>query len=172
MKVRLSASYTLWMKVLLTLLLFAVLLATDVYGSVLRNLPDIGEIGEVVIKIPLFIFLCYKLVDFILKERKVVEFDEEYVYIITKKDSLECLIPLYNVLKLNMRPVNFRIGNYNFNRYNLYYTSGAGTTEKQSFFIRTAGKELQQFINFTKQQNPDFRYKNWTHSFDFFEKKP
>jgi hypothetical protein len=171
-RTRLSAKYSLWMKFLLTLALFILLFATDVAGTILRFLPDLGDIGEALIKLPLFIFLCYKLIDFIFKERKVAEFDHEYLYITIKKENLEYQIPLEKVLKLNRRPGSFSIGAYNFSKYNLHFINDNGTTEKQSFFIRSGWDELFQFIKLVKTKNPDFISKTWTHSFDFVDKYP
>lgn len=166
-RTRLSAKYSLWMKILLTLALFILLFATGVAGAILRVLPDLGDIGEVVIKLPLFIFLCYKLIDFLFKERKVAEFDHEYLYITINKENLEYQIPLQKILKLNRRPGSFSIGGYNFSHYNLYFINDSGATEKQSFFIRSGWDELFQFIKLVKAKNPDFISKTWTHSFDF-----
>lgn len=165
MRYKLSATYTLWQKIIVTILLFGFLMVTDVYGSVLRSLPNLGFVN--IIFVFGFIFLCFKLVDFILKERNVIEFDDENLYIVDKKNEQEEYIPLRNLIKLNMRPTNFHIGNYWFNRHSLTFIDNLGQEQKVRLYIQTGKENTQRFLLLVKSKNPNFRYKNWTHTFDF-----
>jgi len=165
MRYRLSSTYTLWQKIIVTVLLFGLLLVTDLYGFILRNLPDLGFAKILIILA--FAFLCFKLVDFILRERKVIEFDEENLYIVDKKNEQEEYIPLRNLTKLNMRPTNFHIGNYWFNKYSLAFIDQVSQEQKIRFFIQIGKPNTEKFLSLVKAKNPDFRYKNWTHTFDF-----
>ena len=165
MRQRLSAEYTVWPKIALTILLFATLLVTDIYGTVLRNLPDL-VVGHYV-AIFLFIFLCYKFIDFLLRERIVVEFDSDNLYIIDKKYQQEEPIPLQKILNLSVRPAYFHIGRYWFFRHSLTFIDNLNQEQKISFNIQTGRKSTKNFTALVKEKNPNFRYKNWTHPFDF-----
>lgn len=148
----------------MTVLLFAFLLATDIYGSILRNIPDLGYANIFVVFA--FIFLCFKLVDFLFRERKVIEFDEENLYIIDKQKEQEECIPLKNLIKLNMRPMYLDIGNYWFNKHSLKFVDSLNQEKQTCFYIRTGSPNTQKFLSLVKSKNPDFIYKNWTHTFD------
>jgi hypothetical protein len=165
MRHKLSATYTLWQKIIVTILLFGLLIVTDVYGSILRSLPDLGFVN--ILFIFAFIFLCFKLVDFVLKERIVIEFDDDSLYIVDKKNEQEEHVPLRNLIRLNLRPVYFHIGNYWFNKHSLTFIDNLGQEQKIRFYVQTGKQNTQKFLSLVKSKNPDFRYKNWTHTFDF-----
>jgi hypothetical protein len=137
---------------------------TGVCGFLLRTLPDLG-LGNIIF-ISGFFFLCFKLIDFLLKERRVIEFDEDNLYIVDKQRQQEAYIPLKKLTRLNMRPAWFSIGNYWFNKYSLKFIDDFSQEQKISFYIQAGKPNTQKFVSFVKSRNPYFNYKNWTHTFD------
>jgi hypothetical protein len=74
MRQRLSANYTLWQKIPLTLLLLVMVLLTGISGKILTHLP-----GSPLVMILVFALLaagCFMLIQLLLKEKTTVEFDD------------------------------------------------------------------------------------------------
>lgn len=166
---RLNAKYSVGIKIVLTIFLFIILGITGVWGFIYRFLPDWGPVWNWTMT-ALDAFVCYKLIDFILKDRRVLEFDDEWLYVINKKEDTEEQIPLRCIVALNRRPHSWEIGAYLFNRYSIHYVDDFYAKGKVAFMAGPGWRNLYEFEEKVSRQNPNFKAKRWTHSFDFWDK--
>ena len=97
----------------------------------------------------------------------ILEYDDDNLYIINPKDSIERSIPLKNLVWLNMRPSGSRIGNYGFQHYSLHFINETGQEEKVRCNIRLDNSVVSQFESLVRSKNPSFTFKNYTHTFDW-----
>jgi hypothetical protein len=97
----------------------------------------------------------------------ILEYDDDNLYILNPRDNSERSIPLEKLTRLNMRPTGSRIGAYWFQSYSLHFLDEAGQEEKIRCNLRIYTSSVDQFESFVKSKNPDFTFKNWTHSFDW-----
>jgi hypothetical protein len=99
-----------------------------------------------------------------------VEFDSDHVYITNNQEETEKQIPLHDVIKLNARPYWGYAGGERFTRYSLHYIDEYKMPQKVKFLIFSTNKHVGQFISLVKSKNPSFKEKNWTHTFDWWDR--
>jgi len=121
----------------------------------------------------LLAFLSFKIVSFLFREKIIVEYDDQNVYVRDKQLDSEQAIPIKNLIRLNLRPMSFSTGSIRYQKYNLWYADEYGKEAKVSFysgisFFKSANS-LYNFVRLVKQQNSEFDFKNWTWSFDLKE---
>lgn len=162
MRQRLSARYTLWQKIPLTFMLFVIVLLTGISGKILNNLPD--SLFVMVLVFALLAAFCFMIIQFLLKERTIVEFDDENLYIINLKDQQQRSIPLAKMIRLNMRPPGFVIGTFSFWTFSLSFTNDSNQDEKIKFVMQEGmlSSPYKRFVSLTTDKNPGFQTKNWT----------
>jgi hypothetical protein len=169
MRARLSAVYSSWIKggLAFFVCLFVYILSSGVRRALFDSFGERVE-GWLFFLFAIVLFWgCYQLIAFVLKDRKIVEFDDTYLYIEDKKTATETQVPLENVFWLNMRMRELKMGTVWFFFYSLHYRDESRMERKVKFFIRTGSDEFAKFLTLVKAKNPDFRFKNWSWSFDF-----
>lgn len=161
MRTRLTMNYSIFLKGLLTFFIFLfsfVFAASTGFTSKLGNLTPVFEL--------LLIIASFFLVQFITKDRTVIEFDEDYLYIVNKTVENEEKFPLEHVSWLNLRPGIMK-GNRWFVRFSLHYLDADGQPQRIKLWIDWLGNPLKSFVKLVKQKNPAFVYKDATWTFDY-----
>ncbi len=108
----------------------------------------------------LIFFYAYPLaLLFIYKDRTVVSFDQENLYISNDVSGEEKVIPLEHVtfFKMTLTRVS-----YYYYRWLLRYDDGFYQKQEVRFFLIKNYKVYQEFITLTKKKNPGFRVENYT----------
>jgi len=160
MRQRLSAKFSMGQKITIAFLLLVALLVTGISGTISNLFPELAMIPFLVTG--LLAAGSFALIQFLMKDRKIVEFDDENLYVIYVKDQQEKTIPLRNLTKLALRPPKLEIGAYWFWTYSLTFTGESGTEEKIRFMMLVGRSSYQQFIPLVTAKNPDFKVRNWT----------
>ncbi len=162
MRTRLSAKYSMWVKLPITLIVFVIafIIAAKLNIIAFLDAPR-SYIFEIIL-----LFACCRLVFFVLKDRKVIEFDESFLYIVDNKQGIETRIPLKNITWLNRRLRDFKVGALWFCWYSLHYLDEFNQQQRIRFFIKVPSEPCSRFAGLVKGKNPDFRFKNWSWNFD------
>jgi hypothetical protein len=160
MRQRLSAKFSIGQKIALAMILLAMMLITGISGKIANLFPELANIGFLVFGI--LAVASFAIINFLLKDRKIVEFDDENLYVVSVKDQQKRAIPLRNLNMLALRPPKLEIGAYWFWTYSLTFTGDAGTEEKILFMMIVGRSSCQQFIPLVTSKNPGFKVKNWT----------
>lgn len=164
MRNRLSIKHPLAVNIGLAFLPFVVLVSSPVYSRILKILPSLGR-AEILL-IPIIYFICFKLAGLLSISRHVLEFDNEFLYLIDKKRKTETAIPIEKVIELNLRPSYFNDSQTMYSKYTLTYKDEDGNRNKIDFFHGTGNFDLANFQSLVKEKNPYFEYKSW-HPFNF-----
>jgi hypothetical protein len=161
MRTRLSAKFSIWFKILTTLFLFlfSFILLTKLPHD---PWPVWGNLTFEAILITSF----YLLVQYFFKDRTVIAFDRDNLYITDVIAHAEQVIPLEHVSWLNMRMNSIKTGAIWYRGYSLHYADDYHQEQKIRFYIKSTGNELREFVTLAKNKNPEFRYKNWSWTFD------
>jgi hypothetical protein len=114
----------------------------------------------------LILVASFMLVHYVFKDRKIIEFDQNYLYIENVILNTEEVIPLKNIHWLNMRMGTIETGTTWYFKYSLHYSDIKNVEQKIRFYIKSSCKELTDFVKLVKIKNPDFRDKNWSWTFD------
>ena len=161
MRTRLSAKFSVWFKIGYSFILF---LFSFIFLAGLSHDPWPVWITFSLESI-LFV-ASYLLIDYFLKDRKIIAFDLDNLYISDVTSNTEHVIPLEHVSWLNMRMNTLKQGAYWYRRYSLHYEDSTNQEQKIRFYVGTSSSELRDFVEKAKTKNPDFRYKNWSWTFD------
>lgn len=167
MRTRLSARYSLWIKLPGTFLIFAILFIIAANARITSSIDRVLNTPGVITFAILLFGACFWLVTFLLTAKKIVEFDADFLYVEDVKTATEDKIPLASITWLNMRPYSFSVGAFNYVIYSLHYRDDIGEEHKVRFFIAMISKTKENFVRLVKAKNPDFSVKDWSWSFDF-----
>ena len=160
MRTRLTASYSVFSKIIIATLIFV---GSFIFFVNIGVTVWFGK-GTPVFAIVLFI-ASWLLVQFITKDRTVIEFDASDFYIVDATSKTEQKFRLENVIWLNLRPGMIKVSRW-FVRYSLHYLDNYQQENKIRLWVSWTGKPLDEFVNAVKKKNPDFKYKGWTWTFD------
>jgi hypothetical protein len=161
MRTRLSAEYSIGFKILNAFLLFVVSFI------LLTNLPhDPWPVWFTFSLDAILLTGSYLMVQFFLKDRVVISFDENSLYLTNVITNSEQIIPLEQVTWLNMRMNIIKTGGIWYTRYSLHYNDMNNPDQKIKFYNKSTDNSLYSFVKAAKAKNPDFRYKNWSWTLD------
>ena len=161
MHTRLSAKFSIWFKIgtSLFIFLFSFILLT--------KLPHDPWPVWANLSFEVILFAAsYMLVDYFFKDRTVIAFDPDNLYITDVISNAEQVIPLEQVSWLNMRMDTIKTGAIWYQKYSLHYEDEYHQEQKIRFYIKSTSYPLREFLKVTKNKNPNFRYKNWSWTFD------
>lgn len=161
MRTRLSAKFSVWFKIGVSIFLF-------LFSFILlSSLPHDPWPVWLSLSIEVILFaVSYLLADYFFKDRIVIAFDQDFLYITNVISETEQVIPLEHMIWLNMRMNTIKSGAYWYRSYSLHYDDGYNQEQKNRLYIESSSKALREFVTIAKNKNPDFRYKNWSWTFD------
>ena len=161
MRIRLSAKFSIWFKILASffLFLFSFILLT-------KLAHDPWPVWFTFSLDAVLLTGAYMTVQYFCKDRTVISFDQNNLYITDVKFNTEDVIPLEHVSWLNMRMNTIKMGAIWYRRYSIHYVDNYNQEQKVRLFIKLMGDSLVEFVKAAKAKNPDFRYKNWSWTFD------
>lgn len=107
-------------------------------------------------------FACFKLAQFFLREKIIVEFDEDNLYITNVKEQQERTISLDNMIKYALRPGKITMGAVWYWKHSLDFINESKQDEQIRFFVNVNNPADNDFISLARSKNPDFKYKNWS----------
>jgi hypothetical protein len=161
MRTRLSATYSTGFRILVTFLVFAACFI------LLTNLPhDPWPVWFTFSLEAILLSGSFLLVQFLLKDRVVISFDENNLYLTNVISNSEQVIPLERVTWLNMRMNTIKTGAIWYTRYSLHYIDIDNLEQKIKFYNKSTDNSLYSFVKAAKKKNPDFRFKNWSWTLD------
>lgn len=111
-------------------------------------------------------YSAYQLVKHWMREKQVVEYDTNYIYITDLQQGTQTKIPLQNVVRWNRRPGYYDYKKRSSLRYSLHYLDSTGLLAKV-IVVTSSSVYVDDFLKKVKAQNPAFTQKHWTHSFDY-----
>jgi hypothetical protein len=161
MRTRLSAKFSIWFKILTSffLFLFSFILLT--------KLPHDPWPVWFTFSLDAVLFTgSYMTVQYFCKDRTVISFNPNNLYITDVKSNTEDIIPLEHVSWLNMRMNSIKTGAIWYQRYSIHYIDNYNQEQKIRLYIKLMGDSLMEFVKAAKAKNPDFRYKNWSWTLD------
>jgi hypothetical protein len=156
MRQRLSAKYGLNIKLPLAFIISLFPLIFTLDNNLLSWLPH--SIYTTLIFYALLVFGTYKIVSYYLREKLVVEFDQDYLYITNMEMGYEESIPLNRIIHLKRHQGYFEAGSRWFSEHTLTYMIEYEAETKISFDIEAGDKNLEAFEKVTKSKNPEFHY--------------
>lgn len=160
MRQRLAAKFSVGQKIVSTILLLVFVLISGISGKIIDLFPELASIDFLVSGC--LAAASFAVIQFVMKDRKVIEFDDENLYIIRVKDQQEMAIPLRNLIKLSLRPPKLEIGAYWFWTYSLTFTGETGMEENIRFMMVVGRSSYQQFLPLVISKNPNFKVRNRT----------
>lgn len=160
MRRRLSSSFTLWQKISTSIFFLGFLLLTGISGKILNYLPESPILTWLVIA--LLAAGCFALVQFLLKDRTIVAFDDANLYIFRVKDPQEQTIPFRKLIGIALRPPSIEMGACWFWTYSLTFTGDGGEQERVRFWMLVGKTSYREFLSLVEAENPEFKVKNWT----------
>jgi hypothetical protein len=161
MRTRLTATYSVFTRIMISILIFV--------GSFILfvNMGFTIWLGR---GIPVFavilLITSYLLLRFILKDRVVIEFDSGDFYIVDASSKTEQKIPLENVSCLNLRPGIIKMTRW-YARYSIHYLDNYQQEQKIRLYADWLGKPLKDFVSAVKKKNSSFEFKDYTWTLDF-----
>jgi len=161
MRTRLSVKFSVWFKIGTSffLFLFSFILLT--------KLPhDPWPVWASLAFEAILFTSSYLVVQYFFKNRRVIAFDQDNLYITHVLSQEEQVIPLKQVSWLNMRMNRIKTGAIWYWGYSLHYTDDYNQEQKIRFYIESGSKELREFVGLAKNRNPEFQFKNWSWTFD------
>lgn len=168
MRYKLSPTYTFWHRLPLAIFLFLFLRISGAEVSILDKVWEYGSWAFALYNFVAF-FLCFKVSAFLIKERRSIEYDNDYLYIIDLRTQQQQCVSLENLIRLNMRPVSKKFGAISYDKHTLTFKDQNNEVQKIGFYIRAANAHFWDFIQLVKSKNSNFEYKNWTNTFDIFD---
>jgi hypothetical protein len=104
--------------------------------------------------------LCFLVVNYFLKGRASVAFNENEV-IINKRGRREIRVPFSQITKLRLMPTYLSISADQSSNFKLYFLGEDGT-EDDIDFRANSGKKLNMFLEVIKKDNTSFVFNNVT----------
>ena len=128
--------------------------------SIVNLINNDNRENEALIGICISAIVCVALY-FIFDSAKKVEFDQNHLFIISKKG--EESIPLKNIhgIKLTSYEIN------NSNMWKIKFTNRSNSYDSVKFLPIYNDNSFEEFKQTVYQANPNVSIQKWTHSFDF-----
>ena len=154
MRTRLSVKWSISHKILTAFFIF--LFSIIIWSNILSYRWPVWIWHSLIV---LSFFYAYPLAQFIYKDRTVVLFDQENLYISNVVSGEEKVIPLEHVTFFKMTLT--RVSSYYY-KWLLRYDDGFYQKQEFKFFLIRNYKVYQEFTTLTKKKNPAFRVENYT----------